>query len=249
MPMASVLTAAAMRVFDFKQRLALAATPNDVSGHLAEMHRAATKLTSLAYGNDGRAPPGKEPPWIVKSSVEGDKGFEELANCHRSPFLHPMIQDHIIDSVLNGARQAQGMPCYEAALRDFTEAQGDLMRFFEQLPQITRRLEDAKQHATEVAKISRRYRKKGAPADSALDWLLIRLMWIWRDVLGEELKIYLRKIRKRIILTIPEPTGCMEFVVFVLCAIEHVRPHELGGLERRLIALKSQVPDTPLISE
>ena len=60
-----------------------------------------------------------------------------------------------------------------------------------------------------------RKRGAGAPEDEARNWALIRLMWVWRDVLGEEPRIYVQKIRDRAELDEPEPQGCMAFIVAV----------------------------------
>lgn len=157
-----------------------------------------------------------------------------------------MLQDHIEDFLANTARPAEGTAAYEAALQEVANDQQDLLRFFEQLSWITSLLEHAEAQARVFSQLVRRSRKKGAPGDEALDWLLVRLMWIWRDVLGQELKIYLRKVRDRANLAIPEPQGCMEFVVFVLRDTDPVRSHQLTALERRLIELKSHVPATLL---
>ncbi len=116
-------------------------------------------------------------------------------------------------------------------------------------------VEDATLNTRKLANQSARLRREGKPEDVARNWALIRLMWVWRDVLGAERRdvlgaeptIYLRTIRENIELDEPEPQNCMAFVVANLAPIDPVAPGELPALERHLQELRSDIPTASLL--
>jgi hypothetical protein len=72
-------------------------------------------------------------------------------------------------------------------------------------------------------------------------------MWVWRDVLGEEPRIYAQKIRDRAEVETPEPQGCMAFIVAVFAEINPVPPGDILALERQLHSLKPAIPEASLL--
>jgi hypothetical protein len=77
--------------------------------------------------------------------------------------------------------------------------------------------------------------------------MLIRLMWVWRDVLDARTTIYLRKIRDGVELDEFEPHGCMAFIVANLAQIDPVGPWMYEALERQLQELKDLIPERSLL--
>ncbi len=126
-------------------------------------------------------------------------------------------------------------------------ARQSLTYFFEHLHILLPVIENAETITRQLADQSARQTRSGNPEDVARNWLRVRLMWIWRDVLGAEPKIYLLKIRDKVELDEPEPQGCMAFVVANLAPIDPVAPGELPALERHLQELRSDIPTASLL--
>ena len=89
--------------------------------------------------------------------------------------------------------------------------------------------------------------RAGAPENEALNWALVRLMWVWRDVLGEKPTIYLKRIDSICEMDAPEPQGCMAFIVAVRAKFDAVNPWNFPALERQLQSLKAAIPETSLL--
>lgn len=71
-------------------------------------------------------------------------------------------------------------------------------------------------------------------------------MWIARDILGLEPKVYVRKIRGRVVLGTPEPNTCVRFIVDAMAHLDPIKPNQLPTLERRLSDLLALVPEAPI---
>ena len=127
------------------------------------------------------------------------------------------------------------------------KARQSLTNLFKHLHALLPVIENAETITKQLADQSARQRRPGPPEDVARNWALIRLMWVWRDVLGAEPKIYLLKTRNRVELDEPEPRGCMAFVVTNLEHVDPVAPGEYPALERHLQSLRSAIPAASLL--
>ncbi len=127
------------------------------------------------------------------------------------------------------------------------KARQSLTNFFKHLHALLPVIENAETITRQLANQSARLRREGKPEDVARNWAFVRLMWVWRDVLGAEPKIYLLKIRGKVELDEPKPQGCMAFVVANLEHVDPVAPGELPALERHLQELRSDIPTASLL--
>jgi hypothetical protein len=125
-------------------------------------------------------------------------------------------------------------------------ARQSLTNFFKHLHILIPTIARAEAMTKDLARDGRK-RGAGAPEDEARNWALVRLIWVWRDVLGQEPRIYVQKIRDRAELDEPEPQGCMAFVVAVFAEIDPVAPWHILALERQLHSLKPAIPEASLL--
>lgn len=246
MPIASSLTAISLNIYDFKRRLAAAPTAEEIEVQFGKMRAAVEQLAALSQGSVASGPVQDSPAWMHEVvGYEASIITESIVK--RSRALHPMLQDHIelaLEAEDTRLKRGSGR---DAALPDLELRHAELIAVLEKLPALAERLQKAEVFTRTVRKTLAKKRTKGAPANDARDWLLIRLMWIWRDAMDQDLTIYIRRIGDGAELKAPEPQGCAAFIAHVLRRIEPVLPHELSGLERKLITLRARVPSIPLI--
>ena len=220
-----------------------------VAAQLARLGAAARRLAAVAQGGNARATPTEKPEWWQYDKDDVYQKHIELGlrvQDGRSPFLHPLLQDHLTMAI---APQAYALiqpnePDSDEALHKVRQS---LTYFFKHLHALLPDIENAETITRQLADQSARLRREGKPEDVARNWALVRLMWIWRDVLGAEPTIYLRTIRGNIEPDEPEPQGCMAFVVANLAPIDPMAPGELPALERHLQELRSDIPTASLL--
>lgn len=251
LPIASTLVGYTASMFEFMAQVVAAPTVAEIQEQLSLLLTALRHLGSLAQGANGSQPMEPRPIWFTREDDdEGRRHFESLireAN-NRTPTLHPILQDHINMVYETKVHHHEGLE-RDCALAELAERQTELIKFFDKVPHIIKAVEIAENTARQRANsgLLNPPRAVGAPQDKPRNWAMIRLMWIYRDVFLRDITIYLRKQRGRTRLDPPEPEGCMAFVVAALESFNPVGPHELDSLERRLMALRSQVPPTPLV--
>lgn len=249
LPLASMLVGWTANIFEFQRRCEAAPMIGEVADQLGQMRRTVQRLSLLAQGGDGRHP--VDPIFWLEPQADDpySRTIEEfmIAQNRRTPSLHPILQDHIETFFANGIQELVDDDARKKALHRLEERQQELLQFFDQLAEIVKALRSAEEDCRRLGEPLGRERKKGAPGDHARDWALVRLMWIWRDALKGDPKIYLRRNRGGVELETPEPVNVMAFVVDAMVHIEPVKPHELEALEQRLIRLRRKVPETRLV--
>ena len=221
----------------------------EIAAQLARLGAAARRLAAVAQGGKARATPTEKPEWWQYDKDDVYRKHIELGlrvQDGRSPFLHPLLQDHLSMAM---APQAYALiqPDQPNADEKIRTARQTLTYFFEHLHMLLPVIENAETITKQLANQSARLRRDGKPEDVARNWALARLMWIWRDVLGAKPRIYLLKTRDRVELDEPEPQGCMAFVVANLAQVDPVAPWEYPALERHLQNLRSAIPAASLL--
>lgn len=233
-----------MRNFD------AAPLPKEIETQLRDLHAALRRAGALAQGKKAEEQIAAKPRWHTeaKLSIRGQQDDTPFPLQARSRILHPILQDHIELALEHGRDEIEND--FERGLFDahFMKQQRVLLKFFDELPEVLGWLQKATKSAEALIPVLKRERKKGAPSNRAADWAMVRLMWIWRDVLGREINIYVRRISGPVELDEPEPNACVSFVQSVMERIDpQMLPSNAQNLERKLIELRKSVPPTPLI--
>ena len=221
----------------------------EITEQLARLGAAATRLAAVAQGGNARATPTEKPEWWQYDKDDVYRKHIELGlrvQDGRSPFLHPLLQDHLTMAMAPQA-YAPIQPNEPDTDEEMRNARQSVTNFFKHLHILLTVIGNSETITRKLANQSARLRRDGKPEDVARNWALVRLMWIWRDVLGAEPTIYLRTIRGNIEPDEPEPQGCMAFVVANLAPIDPVAPGELPALERHLQELRSDIPTASLL--
>ena len=235
-------------VFEAVRRSQDAPGFKDVAEQLARLRSAAERLAAVAQGGRPRSSPSAEPAWwrydeddVYRKHIEIGLRVQD----GRSKFLHPLLQDHLVLAMLPEAYSLvhPDEPETDEKLR---VARQSLTHFFKHLHILIPTIARAEAMTKELAHEGRK-RGAGAPEDEARNWALIRLMWVWRDVLGEEPTIYLKKIDGRREVHPPAPQGCMAFIVAVRAEFDPVGPWYFSALERLLRDLKTAIPEASLL--
>ena len=247
-PLMVVLPSVLESVFEAVRRSQGAPGYGEVAAQLTRLRSAAEQLAAVAQGGRPRSRPSPEPAWWRYDADDVYGKHIELGlrvQDGRSQFLHPILQDHLTMAMLPEAYSIVPPedPEEEEKLR---VARQSLAYFFKHLHVLIPTIARAEAMTRELAKDGRK-QGRGAPEDEARNWALVRLMWVWRDVLGKEVAIYLRKIGGGRELDPPEPQGCMDFVVAVLATFAPVRPWYLSALEEQLRSLKPAIPNASLL--
>jgi hypothetical protein len=234
LPILSALVGVAANTFLGLRSYQVAPTASEGFARLHEMKNAAQKLALLARGG---TPSAVSPsPYINRESL-GPLG-------PRTPGLHAFLHDLLReidqpDYSLRKDPEAWNRASAEAYRRD-----RHLLLFFGRLDEIIKRLTFSDKEAADTERLDSRTRKKGVPRDGARDWIFTRLMWIWRDVVGRELAIYLPRIGKVVDPQAAKPLGdtVIAFICDAMKHLEPIKPPDLSALEKKLIELRPQVP-------
>lgn len=228
-----------------------APTPKEILKQLRELHAALRRVGVLAQGSTGDEQIKSPPNWHTLPNWEAYDEADErpLPLQRRSRILHPILQDHIHLALQHGRDEIEND--FERKLFDahLEKQERMLLEFFDELPEVLDWIQKATKSEEAHASAQKRERKKGAPSNRAADWAMVRLMWIWRDVLGREINIYVRRISGQVELDEPEPNACVSFVQRVMERIDpQMLPVGAQNLERKLIALRARVPKEPLVA-
>lgn len=233
-----------MRNFD------AAPLPTEIEEQLRNLHATLRRAGALAQGKKAEAQITATPSWHpeTRRNVREQQGDTPFHFEERSRILHPILQDHVSLALQHGRNKIEND--FERRLFDahLAQQQQMLIGFFDTLPQILDLLQKSAAYTAHIAKVLKRERTKGAPPNRAGDWAMVRLMWIWRDVLGREINIYVRRISGPVELDEPEPNACVAFVQSVMERIDpQMLPSNAQNLERKLIELRKEVPRESLI--
>lgn len=232
-----VLVAVAANVFRSLRSFQAAPTVREGFARLHEMKTAAKKLALLARG---------EPAQLLPR----DEGVASLPFGKRTPALHAFLHDllQIVDAPNESLRSNEEE--WNRSLSNAHRRDRRLRMFFHRLDEIVERLTVPDSVIAELERLDPRQRRTGAPRDGARDWLLTRLMWIWRDAMGKELAIYQPRSGGQVDPNnaTPRENSLLAFVCDVLNKLEPVRPHELSALEKKLIELRPRIPKDSLFS-
>lgn len=232
LPLLNILVGVAGDIFRALRTFQNAPTPAEGFARLHEMREVAKKLAALARGQSSSA---------ARQSDEEMFGSGHLEK--RSPGLHPFLHDLLQEIDAPTRQEDQDELAWDRVMFEFSRRNRRLMLFFTLLEGVVDRLTISQKDADKNIALDPRTRSKGVARDKARDWLLIRLMWIWRDVIDKELKIYLPRIGKGFTKgSKPAADSVIAFVCDVLREIEPVPPHELSALEKKLNELRPQVP-------
>jgi hypothetical protein len=233
----SLLVGVAGNIFHGLRSFQAAPTVQEGFARIHEMKNTAKKLATLARGKSAPAPPADG---VVASMPLGS----------RTPALHAFLHDllQIVDEPDKELRSDDA--AWERAMAHAHRRDRRLRLFFGCLDEIVERLTVSDRLIAELERIDTRRRTKGAPSDEAKDWLLIRLMWIWRDAMGRDVVIYQPRQGRQVDPNhaAPPEKSLLAFVCDVLEKLEAVRPHELSALEKKLIGLRPRIPTDFLFS-
>ncbi|QYZ69531.1 hypothetical protein [Neotabrizicola shimadae] len=239
-PQLSIVVGVAGNCFKALRSFQNAPTAQEGFARIEEMRHAALTLSRLAKGGQER-----------QCQQDEDASFMEAMLKTGSPGLHPFLKDLIcLAHDAPDLKDASPEEC-EQARKKAIRRERRLVLFFDLLEEVIGQLTIPAAAAAKTGEIDSRTRQRGAPADKARDWLLIRLMWIWRDFMGKEISVYLKRTSARGANLDPRaPEGSLlQFVSDVLDHLkEPVLPHQLSGLEKKLIELRPLVPKTSLFT-
>lgn len=224
--------------------------PAEIAQQFVELRGALRRVGALAQGKKADEPIAAKPGWHTEAKFEVREEQEDQPYPiqPRSRNLHPVLQDQISLGLQNGRDRIAND--FERHLFDahLAKQEQTVLEFFDTLPDVLDWIQKGIKFADEHAAIVKRKRKKGAPADRAADWAMTRLLWIWRDVLGREINIYVRRISGKVELEDPEPNACVSFVLSVMERIDpRMLPVGAQNLERKLNELHKAVPAAPLV--
>ncbi|MEM7213193.1 MAG: hypothetical protein AAF479_15115 [Pseudomonadota bacterium] len=208
---------------------------------LREMGRAAAKLSNLAQGFDGKGQPTDEPNWFTSENgfdVKSDGSLHPTLQ-RATPHIHPMLHE-----ALHRTRASNflgGFPQGEAERR----AWNNVGIFFSHLRLWVDTIETAADEISSTNKMTKTPAKR--PADDARKWALSRLLWVWRDVIKQPIKLSMTMRRDRVELDEPEPGPCIAFVLSAMEHMEPVRPHMYRALQTELNRARRVVPNENLV--
>jgi hypothetical protein len=226
----SVLVGTTVNIFQGLQSFQAAPTVGEGFARIQDMKHAAKKLARLAKGMDA-------------SEAVSDENSEDIPLGPRTPALHTFLHDLLqsVDAPDESLRADED--AWGRELAAYNRRDKRLRLFFARLDEIIKRLSVSSDAAEEQERLDPRQRKPGAPRDAAYDWLLTRLMWIWRDALGRPVTIYLPRGAEE-----PLPDTLMAFICAILNRLDPIPPHELSALEKKLSELRRKVPAKSLFS-
>jgi len=226
----SVLVGTAVNIFQWLQSFQAAPTVREGLERIQDIKHAAKTLARLARGRDA-------------SEATADNNSKDLQLGQRTPALHTFIHEllQIFDAPDEALRSDEA--AWSRELAAYHRRDRRLRVFFARLEEIIERLSVPSEAAAELERLDPRQRRPGAPRDDAYDWLLTRLMWIWRDALGRPVTIYMPRGAEE-----PLPDTLMAFVCAILNKLDPILPHELSALEKKLSELRDKVPRESLFS-
>ncbi|WP_156317609.1 hypothetical protein [Cypionkella psychrotolerans] len=250
LPLVTVLVSLSLNMFEFLQQYEAFPTVEEIVNQLGSIRQQLERLGSLAQGGSGRDSINNHPIWLEGSGDDEERRQIDAfirSQEGRSAHLHPILKHWIEIASTDG---------FDMTGDDFAKDQNNLVAraqsrkmadFFDYLPELIKTFSNAEELCRRDGPTTHKQgRKIGAPGDAAKDWLYVRLMWIWRDILGQKLSIYAKRIEDRTELTAPKPQGCMAFIVRIMRDVEPLRPSEFQALERKLGLLAEKVPKGPL---
>lgn len=210
---------------------------------LHDLRSTATRLAHLAQGGDGNGTPSKVPEWYKEELGVDVGGDGSLSPTRRRAIaeVHPFIHE-ALHSARN--RLALGPPPQGEKER---RAWGDIGVWFVLL-HVGFDLIDEAIAAVERSNVDGS-NPKNRPGDIARKWALSRLLWIWRDAIGREIIIGMKRTKNRVELEVPEPNPCLRFVI---AALEHISPvplHQYNALITELNRARKIVPPEHLLNE
>jgi hypothetical protein len=226
----SVLIGTAVNIFQGLQSFQAAPTVGEGLQRIQDMKHAAKVLARLARGSDAS-----------EATAANNSPILQLGT--RTPALHTFIHDLLqsVDAPDESLRSDEA--AWGRELAAYHRRDRRLRIFFARLEEIIERLSISSEAAKELERLDPRQRRLGAPRDDAYDWLLVRLMWIWRDALGRPITIYMPRGAEE-----PLPDTLMAFVCAILNRLGPIRPHELSALEKKLSELRGKIPKESLFS-
>ena len=222
-----------------------APTFDETAEKLLELLKTLRSLGAVAQGRKRTDDIDPQPGWFERAPEDGDQGSRQTAPPHPpgSRILHPALQDQIVNALGTEIYKIQNDIERDLATAHLEKQERELLEFFDRVPDIMDQVEQAIPITRELSTRLPRERLKGAPSNQAADWAMIRLMWIWRDILGRDIKIYVKRIGDRAELEKPEPNECVAFVQEAMHRIDpDLLPVGLQNLERKLNALRHKVP-------
>lgn len=226
----SVLVGTAVNIFQALQSFQAAPTVSEGFARIQDMKHAAKKLARLAKGMDS-------------SEAASEWNSEDIQLGPRTPALHTFLHDLLQSVDAPDESHRADEDAWGRELAAYNRRDKRLRLFFARLDEIIERLSVSSDAAEEQERLDPRQRKPGAPRDAAHDWLLTRLMWIWRDALGRPVTIYLPRGAEE-----PLPDTLMAFICAILNRLDPILPHELSALEKKLSELRRRVPARSLFS-
>lgn len=224
----SVLVGATVNVFHGLRSFQAAPTPSEGFARIDEMKHVAKTLARLGRGGD------------LSGEVSNS---ERIQVSPRTPALHTFLHDllQMADAPDEALRSDEA--AWTRELSAYRRRDRRLMLFFSSLDEVIERLTVPSKVVEELERVDPRCRRPGAPRDSAMDWLLTRLMWIWRDALRRRVTIYMPRDG-----VAPPPESLMSFIVAILSKFEPVQPYEFLALEKKLNALRPNIPGRSLFT-
>ena len=216
-------------------------TQSQIVKHLRRMRDTVALAANLAQGVSGKGDPSLHPEWFrgepgLEWSSDGKSAFGKR---RATPAIHPVLHEILVQaeySLANAERRTNGQDA--AIWRGIAECLESLHR----MPKLLERAAELAATA-DRGEIVPASRSKGV----ARAWAVSRLLWIWRDVIGEDITISLDKTEDQVERAAQVPNPCMQFIVDAMEFISPVAPHNYPAFEKYLRRTKPSVPKTPLI--
>lgn len=213
----------------------------DLVEQLLDMRQAATRLSHLAQGYDGKGQPTASPDWFTSENgfdVESDGSLHPTLQ-RAMPDIHPMLHEALHTARATGF--PGGLPRGDAERKAWM----DTGVFFMHLRLWVKTIDTAVEQIRSESDVSKAPANR--PPHDARKWALSRLLWIWRDIIGKPINLSMRKIRGKVELEVPEPGPCITFILAAMAHIEPVQPNEYCKLQTRLGRLRRVVPEENLV--
>ncbi|MEM7667866.1 MAG: hypothetical protein AAF317_01795 [Pseudomonadota bacterium] len=211
----------------------------DITGQLEEMKRAALRLANLAQGGDGRGTPSQMPEWAQDGHIintESDGSFETDKR-RANLALHPVLHERLVEVLDELDPDVFGTTNRERWNR--------LANLFESIRTLSNLLDITAKLARSAGRgeVAPSHRSANLPRR----WARTRLLWIWRDLIGREVRLSLKDPSEHTTVDTPEPNDCIRFVIQALERIDPVKPHNYPALVSDLRRASDEIPKNNLL--
>lgn len=237
-PLAALFQAVSMfhRAGSHRQALPL---HGEIVDHLLKMRSATLKLADLAQGGEGRGEPSQTPEWADDESGVNIQSDGSLENNRRraASAVHPVLHELLVQALEDSNTNAGSM-----TNQQYWSQISILFQFIQVLPEWLGTAANLVRGA-DPGDVSPAHRSANLPRR----WARCRLLWIWRDLIGREIRLSLKDPSEHTTVDTPEPNDCVRFMIDALEKIYPVRPHNYPALIRDLRRASEEIPESNLL--